>query len=120
MWISWEGKRWALWAWEELEKEAGKGDPCSREDRKGNGTRRKLEMGGACVLNRFSCVQLFVTPWTTDLQAPLSMGILQVRIPERIAIPLSRDLPHPGIETASLMSPALAGGFFTTCTTWEA
>ena len=77
-------------------------------------------MGGACVLNRFSCVQLFVTPWTTDLQAPLSMGILQVRIPERIAIPLSRDLPHPGIETASLMSPALAGGFFTTCTTWEA
>ena len=24
------------------------------------------------------------------------------------------DLPNPGIETASLMSPALAGGFFTT------
>ena len=24
------------------------------------------------------------------------------------------DIPHPGIEPRSLMSPALAGGFFTT------
>ena len=87
MWFSWEGKRWDLRAWEELEKEAGKDDPCSREDRKGSGTRRKLEMGGACVLNSFSCVRLFVTPWTIALQAPLSMGILQVRIQERVAIP---------------------------------
>ena len=30
------------------------------------------------------------------------------------------DLPHPGIEPASLMSPALADGFFTTSHTWEA
>ena len=29
------------------------------------------------------------------------------------------DLPHPGIEPASLMSPALADGFFTTSATWE-
>ena len=29
------------------------------------------------------------------------------------------DLPDPGIEPLSLMSPALAGGFFTTSTTWE-
>ena len=28
--------------------------------------------------------------------------------------------PDPGIEPASLMSPALAGGFFTTSATWEA
>ena len=27
---------------------------------------------------------------------------------------------YPGIETASLMSLALAGGFFTTSSTWEA
>ena len=31
-----------------------------------------------------------------------------------------RDLPDPRIEPESLMSPALAGGFFTTSTTWEA
>ena len=30
------------------------------------------------------------------------------------------DLPDPGIEPASLMSPALAASFFTTGTTWEA
>ena len=30
------------------------------------------------------------------------------------------DLPHPGIELASLVSPALTGDFFTTSTTWEA
>ena len=30
------------------------------------------------------------------------------------------DLPNPGIKPASLMSPALANGFFTTSTTWEA
>ena len=29
-------------------------------------------------------------------------------------------LPNPGIELTSLASPALAGGFFDRCTTWEA
>ena len=29
------------------------------------------------------------------------------------------DLPNPGIEPASLMSPVLAGGFFITSATWE-
>jgi len=29
------------------------------------------------------------------------------------------DLPDPGIKLESLMSPALAGRFFTTSTTWE-
>ena len=30
------------------------------------------------------------------------------------------DLPNPGIKPMSLMSPALAGGFLTTSTTWGA
>jgi len=30
------------------------------------------------------------------------------------------DLPDPEIKPVSLMSPALAGGFFTTRATWEA
>ena len=35
--------------------------------------------------------------------------------------PPSGDLPNPGIEpSSSLMSPALAGEFLTTSTTWEA
>ena len=48
------------------------------------------------------------------------MGILQARILEWVAIPFSGDLPDPGIGPESLMSPALAGGFFSTSITWEA
>ena len=47
-------------------------------------------------------------------------GILQARILEWLPYPPPGDLPHPGIELASLTSPALAGGFFTTSATWEA
>ena len=34
--------------------------------------------------------------------------------------PLPGDLSDPGIEPASLMYPAFAGGFFTSSTSWEA
>ena len=37
-----------------------------------------------------SCVQLFETPWTVACQAPLSMGILQARILEWVAMPSSK------------------------------
>ena len=47
-------------------------------------------------------------------------GILQARILELVAVPSSGDLPDPEMELASLVSPALASGFFTTSTTWEA
>ena len=39
------------------------------------------------------------------------MRILQARILEWVAIPFSRDLPNPGIEPTSFLSPALAGRF---------
>ena len=38
---------------------------------------------------------------------------------ELVARPSSRDLLDPGMEPISLMSPALAGGFFTTSATWQ-
>ena len=47
-------------------------------------------------------------------------GILQARIQEWLPCPPPGHLPYPGTEPASLLSPALAGGFFTTSTTWEA
>ena len=47
-------------------------------------------------------------------------GILQARILKWVAISSSGNLCDPGIEPASLKSPALAVGFFTTCATWEA
>ena len=41
-------------------------------------------------------------------------GVSQARILEWVSFLPPRDLPDPGIEAASLASPALAGGFFTT------
>ena len=35
-------------------------------------------------------------------------------------MPSSGDFPNPGIEPASLVSPVLAGRFFTVITMWEA
>ena len=71
----------------------------------------------ACVLSHFSHVHLFATLWTIVHQAPLSMEILQARILEWVALPSSRESSHPGIETRSPASPALAGRFFTISTT---
>ena len=34
--------------------------------------------------------------------------------------PSPGDLPDPGLEPESLLSPVFAGGFFTTSATWEA
>ena len=44
-------------------------------------------------------------------------GILQARILEWVSILFFRDLRNTGIEPTSLMSPALAGRFFTTSAT---
>ena len=71
------------------------------------------------MLSRFSHVQLFATPWTVAPPGSSVRGIFQARILEWVAISYSRGLSNPGIETAFLMSPALACGFFTTSTTWE-
>ena len=53
------------------------------------------------------------TPWTAALQAPLSMGFCRQECWNGMPCPPPGDLSKPGIEPASLISPALAGGFFT-------
>ena len=72
------------------------------------------------VLSCFSYVQLFATPCTVAGQAPLSMGFSRQEYWSGLQFPSPRDLPDPGIEPASVISPALAGGFFTTSAPWEA
>ena len=72
----------------------------------------------ACVLSHFS--RAFTTPWTVARQAPLSMGFSSPEYWSGLPFPSPGDVPNPGIDLTSLMSPALAAGFFTTSTTWEA
>ena len=68
----------------------------------------------------FSHVLLFGTPWTVACQAPLSMEVFRQEYKSGLPFPPPGDLPNPWIEPAFLTSPELAGGFFTTSTTWEA
>ena len=72
-----------------------------------------------CAKSLQSCLTL-CDPIDCSLPGSSVHGILQSRILEWVAMPSSRDLPKPGIELLSLMSPALAGGFVTTSATWEA
>ena len=66
-----------------------------------------------CVLSCFSRFQLFATPRTVARQAPLSMGILQTRMLEWVAVPSSRGSFPPRDLTHVSCSFCIAGGFFT-------
>ena len=77
------------------------------------------DVSEACA-QLLSQVRLFKTPWTVARQAPLSTGFPRQEYWRELPFPPPEDLPDPGIEPRSLMSSALAGGFFTTSTTWEA
>ena len=48
----------------------------------------------------------FVTPWTLARQAPLSMGFSRQEYWSGLPFPPSGDLPNPGIETVSPVTPA--------------
>ena len=60
-----------------------------------------------CLLSH---VQLFVTPWTTTHQAPLSMGCYRQEYWSGLPFPSLGDLPDPRIEPRSVSH----------CATWEA
>ena len=72
------------------------------------------------MLGQFSHVQFFATLWTVANQSPPSIGFSRQEYWSGLPCTTIGDLHNPGMETTSLMSPALAGGFFTTSPTWEA
>ena len=76
----------------------------------------------SCVLSAqsLSCVWLFCNPMSYSPPGSFVCGISQARILSGLPFPPPEDLPDPGIELVSLMSPALIGRFFTTSNTWEA
>ena len=63
-----------------------------------------------------------VTLWTAAHQTPLSMGFSRQVYWSGLPCPPPPpgDVPNPGIELESLMSPVLGGRFFNSSTTWEA
>ena len=60
-----------------------------------------------CVCESLSHVQLFATPWTVALQAPLSVEFFGQEDWSGLPFPPLGDLPDPGFKPASPVSPAL-------------
>ena len=89
---------------------------CSHEIKRHLLLGRKVKSGS---ISSFSHVQFFATPWTVACQAPLSIGFSRQEYWSELPFSPPGDFPNPGIEPTPLMSPALAGGFFTTSATWE-
>ena len=71
----------------------------------------------AWMLSCVSRVQLFATLGTVAGQAPLSVEFSRQENWSGLPCSPPGDLPGPGIKP---VSPACAGGFFTTNSTWEA
>ena len=77
----------------------------------------------ACMLSCFNCVQLFWALCTINHQASLSVEFSGQEYWSGLPCPPPEDLEsntQPRYWTMSLMSPASAGGFFTTSITSEA
>ena len=72
---------------------------------------------GATVSLVVQAFQLFATPGTVARQAPLSMGILQARILEWVAMPSSKGSSRPRDWT---QVSCIVGSFFTIWATREA
>ena len=73
-----------------------------------------------CMLSCFRCAWLFVTLWTVACQALLSLGFSRQEYWSELPSPPPGDLPDPGIEPWSPMSPELISRFFASWATWDA
>ena len=72
-----------------------------------------------CALR--SITQSYLTLWPHGAcQAPLSVELFRQEYWSGLQFPAPGHLPNPGTDPVSPASPALAGGFCITRTTWEA
>ena len=83
----------------------------------GTGNFNGLDEGLGCVhfcarSQALSRVPFFVTPWAVGHQASLSLEFSRQEYWNGLPFPSPGDLPNPGTELVSSVSPTLAGGFF--------
>ena len=71
-----------------------------------------------CMLRSPQSCPIFVTLWAIAHQVPLSMGFSRQEHWSGLPFPSPGDHPNPEVKPTSLASPALAGRFFTTSTTF--
>ena len=76
-----------------------------------------LIKNGNMYLNAaLGCAWHFATQWAVAHQSPLSIDFFRKGYWNEFPFSSPRGLPYPGTEPKSLVSIALAGGFFTTST----
>ena len=73
-----------------------------------------------CVCSAAQSCPTVYNPMDCRPQASLSVEFSRQEYWCGLPCPPPGALPNPGIKPVSPASPALAGGFFTTSTTWEA
>ena len=88
-----------------------------RDGKERQNRHKEFQFMCACVPSCFRHVWLYATPWTVSHRL---MGFSRQEYRSGLPCPPPGYLPDSGIKPVSLMSPALAGGFFTTNATWEA
>ena len=71
-----------------------------------------------CAKSLQLCLALY-DPVDYSPPAPLSMRFSRQEHWNGLPCPPPGDLPDPGVEPISLISPALVGGFFILIATWE-
>ena len=67
-----------------------------------------------CARTRFIISSSLAAPWTIEYEVPLSVGFSRQEYWRGLPFLPLGDLPDLGIKPTSLVSPVLAGGFFTT------
>ena len=77
-----------------------------------------VKLFGACRLHRFSRIRLFCNPIGCNPPGSPAHGNSPGKNTGVPPISSSRNLPYPGFEPSSLMSPELAGRCFTSSATW--
>ena len=65
------------------------------------GSTQEVQKDFYAVLQHFSCVQFFLTPWTVACQAPLSMRFSRQEYWSGLPCPPAGDFPAPGIKPMS-------------------
>jgi len=82
--------------------------------------REEKEIKGIQIGKEEVKLSLFADDMILYIESPkVSMGFSRQEYWSVLPCPLPGDLLSPGIKPTSLISPALAGGFFTTSATWE-
>ena len=132
--VTWPGRRQLhmqlklliSWSWYRESSGLFKWAQCNHKSaykwkRKARKLGSEAEIWKCCAVLKL--LQLYPTlcdPMDRSLPGSSVHEIIQTRILEWVAISFSRGSSQPRDGTTSPMSPELAGGFFTTSTTWEA